>query len=64
MLNRERKISHVWDDAVVAVLDKQLGTADPEATARKLELLYPSCSDDLLNTPKLETCIFAGVLSR
>jgi S1/P1 Nuclease len=36
----EKNLHLVWDDAVVVVLEKQLGTAAPEATARKLEVLY------------------------
>jgi S1/P1 Nuclease len=32
----EENLHYAWDDAVVAVLEKQLGTRDPEATARKL----------------------------
>jgi hypothetical protein len=35
----------VWDDAVVVVLEKQIGTADPEATAHRLETLYPDSGD-------------------
>jgi hypothetical protein len=38
----EDNLHYAWDDAVVTVLDKQLGTAEPEATARKLEALYPA----------------------
>jgi hypothetical protein len=34
-----------WDDAVVAVLEKQLETDQPEATARKLEALYRAGGD-------------------
>jgi hypothetical protein len=41
----EKNLHYVWDDAVVAVLEKQLGTADPDATARKLEALYPATGD-------------------
>ncbi|MBV8775191.1 MAG: hypothetical protein JO166_23085 [Deltaproteobacteria bacterium] len=33
------------DDAVVIVLETQLGTSAPEATARKLEALYPANGD-------------------
>jgi hypothetical protein len=33
----EENLHYAWDDAVVAVLEKQLGTTGPEATARKLE---------------------------
>jgi hypothetical protein len=36
----EENLHYAWDDAVVAV-EKQLGTSDPEATAHKLEALYP-----------------------
>jgi hypothetical protein len=42
----EDNLHYAWDDAVVAVLEKQLGTSEPEATARKLEALYPAASDD------------------
>jgi hypothetical protein len=38
----EANLHFVWDDGVVVVLERQLGTADPEATARKLERLYPA----------------------
>ena len=41
----EENLHYAWDDAVVAVLEKQLGTNDPTATARKLEALYPVASD-------------------
>ena len=34
-----------WDDAVVPVLEKQLEVDNPEATARKLEALYPAAGD-------------------
>ena len=42
----EENLHYAWDDAVVAVLEKQLGTTEPEATAHKLEALYP-VTDDL-----------------
>jgi S1/P1 Nuclease len=41
----EQNLHYAWDDAVVMVLEKQLGTAEPEATARKLEVLYPAGGD-------------------
>jgi S1/P1 Nuclease len=41
----EENLHYTWDDAVVVVLEKQLGTAEPEATARKLEALYPATGD-------------------
>jgi hypothetical protein len=37
-------LQYAWDDAVVAVLEKQLGTTEPEATPRKLEALYPGAA--------------------
>jgi hypothetical protein len=42
----EDNLHYVWDDAVVVVLEKQIGTTDPEATAHKLEALYPATVDD------------------
>lgn len=41
----EANLHYAWDDAVVTSLEKQLGTNDPEATARKLEALYPATGD-------------------
>jgi hypothetical protein len=41
----EKNLHYAWDDAVVTVLEKQLGTNNPEATARKLEALYPTAGD-------------------
>jgi hypothetical protein len=41
----EENLHYAWDDAVVAVLEKQFGTTEPEATARKLEALYPAAGD-------------------
>ena len=41
----EKNLHYAWDDAVVTVLEKQLGTTDPEATARKLEGLYPATGE-------------------
>jgi S1/P1 Nuclease len=35
----QENLHYAWDDAVVALLEKQLGTSDPGATARKLEAL-------------------------
>jgi hypothetical protein len=37
----EENLHYVWDDGVVVVLESELGTHDPVATARKLEELYP-----------------------
>jgi hypothetical protein len=42
----EKNLHYVWDDAVVIVLEKELGTHDPEATASKLEALYPAATND------------------
>jgi hypothetical protein len=36
----EENLHYAWDDAVGVVLEKKLGTPDPEATARKLKALY------------------------
>jgi acyl carrier protein len=36
---------HAWDDAVVVVLEKRLGTHKPEASARKLEALNPAAGE-------------------
>jgi hypothetical protein len=41
----EENLHYAWDDAVVAVLEKQLGTSEPEATAHKLETLYSAVGD-------------------
>jgi hypothetical protein len=41
----EENLHYAWDDAVVTVLEGQLGTNDPEAIARKLEGLYPAAAD-------------------
>ena len=41
----EENLHYAWDDAVVTVLEKQLGTTEPEATARKLEALHPAAGD-------------------
>jgi hypothetical protein len=41
----EENLHYAWDDAVVAVLEKQLGTTDVEATAHKLEALYPATGE-------------------
>jgi hypothetical protein len=41
----EENLHYAWDDAVVVVLEKQLGTNEPDATARKLEALYPAAGD-------------------
>jgi hypothetical protein len=40
----EENLHYAWDDAVVTVLEKQLGTHDPATTAHKLEKLYPDTS--------------------
>jgi len=41
----EENLHYAWDDAVVAVLEKQLETDQPKAIARKLEALYPTAGD-------------------
>jgi S1/P1 Nuclease len=41
----EANLHFVWDDGVVVVLESQLGTTGPEATARKLEQLYPAAKN-------------------
>ena len=41
----EENLHYAWDDAVVTVLEKQLETDQPKATARKLEALYPAGGD-------------------
>ena len=41
----EENLHYTWDDAVVAVLEKQFETDQPKATARKLEALYPAGGD-------------------
>jgi hypothetical protein len=41
----EDNLHYAWDDAVVAVLEKELGTSQPEATVLKLEALYPAAGD-------------------
>jgi S1/P1 Nuclease len=38
----EENLHNTWDDAVVGVLEMQRGTTQPEASARKLEALYPA----------------------
>ncbi len=38
----DENLHFAWDDAVVVELENQLGTYGPEATARKLERLYPA----------------------
>jgi hypothetical protein len=38
----EENLHLAWDDAVVALLEKQLEVDNPEVTARKLEALYPA----------------------
>jgi hypothetical protein len=47
----EENLHHAWDDAVVVVLEKELGTNEPAATARKLERLYPARSDQITWKP-------------
>jgi hypothetical protein len=47
----EENLHYAWDDAVVVVLEKELGTNEPAATARKLEQLYPAQSDKLTWKP-------------
>jgi hypothetical protein len=41
----EDNLHYAWDDAVVVVLEKELDTTDAEATAHKLEALYPDTDD-------------------
>jgi hypothetical protein len=41
----EENLHYAWDDAVVQVLEKQFGTTDAEATAHKLEALYPATGE-------------------
>ena len=41
----EKNLHYAWDDAVVVVLENELGTTDAEATAHKLEALYPETND-------------------
>jgi hypothetical protein len=41
----EKNLHYAWDDGVVTVLEKQLGTNEPEATAHKLETVYPAHDD-------------------
>jgi hypothetical protein len=41
----EDNLHYAWDDAVVTVLENQLGAHDPEAAARRLEALYPAAGD-------------------
>jgi ectoine hydroxylase-related dioxygenase (phytanoyl-CoA dioxygenase family) len=45
MTPAEENFRYACDDTVVVVLEKQLGTNDPEATARKLEALYSAAGD-------------------
>jgi nuclease S1 len=40
----EPNLHYAWDDAVVVEMEDQLGTHSPEATAGKLERLYPAAS--------------------
>ena len=40
----EPNLHFVWDDAVVVEMEYRLGTRSPEATAEKLERLYPAAS--------------------
>jgi hypothetical protein len=53
----EENLHYAWDDAVVVVLEKQLGTNELEATARKLEAIYPATGD-------LTTCLVPQIVSR
>jgi hypothetical protein len=41
----ELNLHLAWDDAVVVEMEQQLGTRSPEATAEKLEHLYPAASN-------------------
>ena len=47
----EENLHYAWDDAVVVNLEQQLGTHAPEATARKLEALYPERADSFTWQP-------------
>ena len=47
----EENLHYAWDDAVVTVLEKQLETDQPKATASKLEALYPTAGDLLIWKP-------------
>jgi S1/P1 Nuclease len=47
----EENLHYTWDDAVVVVLEKELGTNEPAATARKLEQLYSVQSDRITWKP-------------
>jgi hypothetical protein len=38
----EENLHFVWDDGLVVILERQLGTHSPESTARALEALYPA----------------------
>jgi len=42
----EENLHYAWDDSVVVELEEQLSTQGPEATARKLEEIYPPASND------------------
>ena len=45
---QEKNLHFVWDDAVVVELEGQLGTQGPEATAKKLEQIYPEVGTTLI----------------
>jgi hypothetical protein len=47
----EKNLHNVWDDAVVVLLEHQLGTHDPVATANELEKLYPRAEETKGWTP-------------
>jgi hypothetical protein len=47
----EENLHYAWDDAVVAVLEKQLETDQPKSTASKLEALYPTAGDPVAWKP-------------
>jgi S1/P1 Nuclease len=47
----EENLHYSWDDVVVVVLEHQFGTSTPDATARKLEALYPTAGDPVTWKP-------------
>ena len=47
----EENLHYAWDEAVVVVLEKKLGTTEREATARELEALYPATNELMIWKP-------------
>jgi hypothetical protein len=47
----ERNLHYAWDDAVVVVLQRNLGTHGASQTARKLEQMYPASADSFTWRP-------------